>query len=599
MAIRVLYVDDNEALLQVASIYLEETSDFEVTTTSSATLALELLENTSYDIIVSDYQMPVMDGLEFLQKVRTKYVDLPFIIFTGKSREEIAIQALNLGATQYVTKGGDPKSQYTELAHIIRNYVDYSRVKRVEKTVSQIDLRYQTLFETANDAIFLMRDDIFLECNTKTLEMFGCTMGQIIGAPPYKFSPPLQPDGRDSKEKAMEKINAAIAGEPQFFYWKHIKYDGTPFDAEVSLNAIEYDGETLLQAVVRDITKRTQAERSLTESEERYKTLYDNLPDGVIIIDTGGQITLCNDNVLNMFGYTRNEVIGQRIDMFLHPDYRVPIMNAFMESVNAGVTNPKGFEILGLRKDGSQLHFHITSTAIEVDGKVTGLQSLLRDISEKKKAEDLLIHQKDELSKFANFMAHDLRSNLQVILGLAGILEEEHRPQYAADIREAAQKMETILVKSVALADAGSVIGTKDLVDLADLIKEAASVVLPRSVELTLEVIPLVHCDRAKMMQVFQNLLKNAHEHGNATYVAITTTRTDTGLTLQITNDGVPIPNENRSRILNSEFTTKSGGGLGLTIVQRILSAHSWDFALEEGPQTSFSIIIPNEDIVE
>ncbi|MGY5854545.1 MAG: response regulator, partial [Candidatus Thorarchaeota archaeon] len=120
MSISILLVDDDIDLLRIASdLLIREDSNFIVDNAGSVKEAFILLEKQSYDCVVSDYMMPEDNGLAFLERIRERDQELPFIIFTGRSREEVAIRALNLGATRYVTKGGDPKSQYAELAHII------------------------------------------------------------------------------------------------------------------------------------------------------------------------------------------------------------------------------------------------------------------------------------------------------------------------------------------------------------------------------------------------------------------------------------------------------------------------------------------------
>ena len=143
--------------------------------------------------------------------------------------------------------------------------------KQITEALRESESKYKSLFECANDAIFLIKGETFVDCNTKTLNMFGCTRDQIIGHSPAAFSPRLQPDGRDSKEKIFEKISLTLSGEPQFFEWKNCRYDGGLFDAEVSFSRVDVGNEVFLQAIVRDITDRKQAEEKLEDTLENLR----------------------------------------------------------------------------------------------------------------------------------------------------------------------------------------------------------------------------------------------------------------------------------------------------------------------------------------
>lgn len=222
------------------------------------------------------------------------------------------------------------------------------------------------------------------------------------------------------------------------------------------------------------------------------------------------------------------------------------------------------------------------------------LQELKIAIDAKKKSEEILQHQKEELSEFVHTMAHDLRNHLLSIEGYAEILSDEPETQYVQKIRYLAQNSNEILRRSVALADAGLIIEKSDVVDLTRLARDVAEAILPGHILFELDDLPTVKGDAAKLSQVFHNIFENAVIHGKPSKIAVKRREEEQKSIVSIINDGERIIPEVRARIFQHGFTIEEKrGGLGLRIIQRIVEAHGRQIALEENPKTIFNLIIP------
>lgn len=181
-SIRVLHVDDDPSLLDLSSEFLErETDRFTIETATNADDALDQIHNRLPECIVSDYEMPHMNGLEFLTAVRKKYPDLPFILFTGKGSEEIASDAISVGVTDYLPKGSG-SDQYELLANRITNAVNQFRA---EQQLTEERRRFQVLFDRLSQATVEVeyQDDepIIKRANPAFEDTFGYDADDIVG----------------------------------------------------------------------------------------------------------------------------------------------------------------------------------------------------------------------------------------------------------------------------------------------------------------------------------------------------------------------------------------------------------------------------------
>ncbi len=293
------------------------------------------------------------------------YKDLPEVIgFIKRALSGESFTAASWINNAYVETWHSPIiGEEGEVKGVLGVTTDITERKLYEESIQQNEEKFRLLFSKANDAILIMSGMVFIDCNDKTSEMFGCLPEEIKEKTPFYFSPEKQPDGRNSVEKGMEKIKASLEGKSQFFYWKHKTKNGTLFDAEVSLNAFIVGTQTFLQAIVRDISDRKESERLIKESEERFRLLSEATMEGIVMSENG-EIIDANDQYARLHGFiNKEEIIGKKTEEFIAPDF----IDIAQHNLESGYHRP--FIIKALKRDGSTFTVEVRGQSIPWYGK--------------------------------------------------------------------------------------------------------------------------------------------------------------------------------------------------------------------------------------
>ncbi len=231
--VRVLHVDDEPDVSELTKVCLERVDeDFSVHPVTNVVEALAYLNEEPVDCIISDYDMPNTDGIEFLEIVREKHSDLPFILFTGKGSEEVASEAIAAGVTDYMQKGMGT-DQYELLANRVRNVVERYRTRQ---QFWQALSWYQRLVEQDLAGVFIVQDGEFIYVNERFADIFGYTQCELIGASP----PSIAADG--TAEETVQEFLAMDHTAAETFQYEFTgeRIDGERIDLEVHGGSIEY-----------------------------------------------------------------------------------------------------------------------------------------------------------------------------------------------------------------------------------------------------------------------------------------------------------------------------------------------------------------------
>jgi PAS domain S-box-containing protein len=392
--ISVLYVDDEPGLLEIFKLFLEMDGQFSVDTIPSAPAALTLLNSKIYDAIVSDYQMPEMDGIEFLKQVRASGNTIPFIIFTGRGREQVVIQALNEGADFYLQKGGEPQAQFAELTNKIRYAVNR---RKTEKEVSEAGERYKALIAVSNTGAWEYHHDTgYLWCSPEYFSMLGrdATQFDLSGTENLKetWIDLIHPEDQETASRNFKDfiVNSSEGLYDDHFRMKHA--DGHYVWIWSRGWTLRDKNGVLTKKTIGthiDVTERKTAEEVLRERETQLRATLESTADGILAVDNNGKVLQASRRFAELWRIPpslmkrgdNRALLDFMLDQLTDPD-------AFLRKVQA-LYRSDAVEIDTLAfKDGRV--FERYSSPMIMDGARIGRVWSFRYITERKRVEKAL-----------------------------------------------------------------------------------------------------------------------------------------------------------------------------------------------------------------
>ena len=348
----VLLVDDEPSELELGTLFLERGGDLRVVPFSSAQAALEALRDRPCDAIVSDYQMPGMDGISFLKAVRSEFGEIPFILFTGRGREEVAIAAINNGADFYVQKGGDPSAQYVELANGIRQAV---LRHQAERNLRRSEEQFRRLMDNAKDLVYRMSlpDRAYSFMSRAAVDLTGFTPEEFY-AEPGLLRRLIHPDWQEYYERMWDDLLAG-AVPPSYEFQIVDRAGQTRWVNQRNVLVTGDDGRPVaIEGIATDVTRQKSAEHALRLSEQRFRRLFDQIPLGIAEVGPDLRFETVNPAFCRMLGYAEEELVGRPFSSVTDPA-DISFSLAETGRVLAGEIPVARFRKRYRRKDGSLL----------------------------------------------------------------------------------------------------------------------------------------------------------------------------------------------------------------------------------------------------
>jgi PAS domain S-box-containing protein len=473
----------------------------------------------------------------------------------------------------------------------------------IESQLRAAEDRYRSLVELSPDAVLVIFNKQIVYANDAALRLFGAkSLHDLLGRSPYDL---LHPDERAAiKKRHQQALESGTPTSPSM--QRRLRLDGSIIDVETVGAPLDWEGGTAVQVIMRDITEQRKAERSL-------HSLIETTQDAVISIDRRARIVMFNAAAERIFGYSKAEVVGEKVNMLMAEPYAAE-HDFYIERYEM-TGEPRAIgrirTVSARRKGGDTFPIELSVTQV-ASGEEVNYAAFIRDISEKVKLQEQTV-ENERLATIGTMAAkfgHELGNPLNGMSLTIQLLEQRLRRQaqtFDEQVAATLTRLKSEISRLNSLLQDFRSLSRKETYNfestsLKQLVGEAIEIELPRYLEQGVEVesifsadLPPVMVDIDKMKQVILNLAKNAVEAmphgGKLSFKGVATSR---AVTLEVSDTGAGVPAH--VDIFEPFFTTKSfGTGIGMTIVRQIVAAHggSITYRSEPGKGTTFSISLP------
>ena len=580
----------------------------------------ERLREQHFDLILAAYRLPDWNGLEALRWLRNSGYDTPFILVSGELGDDVAVECIKEGATDYVLK-----DRLDRLPRVCRRAIEECRLReerdRAEQQLRDSEEQYRILFDSNPLPMWVFdRETLaFLAVNEAAVSHYGFSQHEFLAMTILDIRP------KENIPAILQAVSKPYEGFSRVPLSKHLKKDGTLIDVEITSHSVIFRGRPAELILAHDITQQKRNQERLRQSDEIFAKVFRASPLAITISTVAeGRYLDVNDAFSQIMGYTREQIVGrttQELNIWLDPGDRFAIIRE-LEAIGRVAAFQSKFRT----QAGNIRLVEVSAELIELDGE-TCLLAITRDVTEAKGLEEqfLQAQKMEAVGRLAGGVAHDFNNMLGVIIGyselLQGRLEPGPQRKGVDEIKKAAERASGLTRQLLAFSRQQVIFPR--VLNLNTVVDNLSNMLLPMIGEdIDLVITPgtslgSVRAHLSQVEQIIMNLVVNARDampQGGKLIVSTSNAELDEAyashhpparpgsyVLVSVSDTGTGISPEILPHIFEPFFTTKQPGkgtGLGLSVVDGVVNQSGGYVSVytEPGRGTTFKVYLPRVD---